>query len=340
MAVEAGLHLRHADGRPPVKIPRLLHAMTATPETIQLDEGRGGNRGVVAGIGLMLLGVFLFCCNDALGKWLLGTYGVGQMLMIRSIAALVLLAPFVVRAGMVAYKTAPRPRLQVLRVLLGTMEVAMFFWAVSYLPLADTVTFYLAGPIYVTALSATLLGEPVGWRRWSAVTVGFTGVLIALNPSPATLTWPALIALAGSFFYALLLVATRYLRGTPDIVLASGQIASTFAFGVFTAPLGWITPSLTDYLLMSLLGLVAVIALICVNRSLKLAPASVVVPYQYTMIIWAVVLGYLVFGDVPEVHILIGGAIIAAAGIYIFLREQRQGRREEPCTSPPVTPPA
>jgi drug/metabolite transporter (DMT)-like permease len=295
--------------------------------------GRSRN---VTGIGLMLLGVLLFSCNDALGKWLLTTYSLGQMLLIRSATALVLIAPFAARAGVAAYTGAPRPALQIFRLALGAAEVSMFFLAVTYLPLADTVTFYLAGPIYVTALSAVLLGEEVGWRRWGAVLVGFMGVLVALKPSAATLTWPAMIALAGSMFYALLLVTTRHLRGTSDIVMASGQIASTLVLGLVLAPFGWVAPTLPDFLLLALLGAVATVALMCINRSLKLAPASVVVPYQYTMIVWAVALGYVVFGDAPAPHVLAGAAIIIAAGIYIFVREQRRGRRDEAMAPPPA----
>jgi drug/metabolite transporter (DMT)-like permease len=243
-----------------------------SPVTSASTPIEGTRRAATAGVGFMLLGIFLFCCNDALGKWILATYSVGQMLLIRSLAALVLLAPFIWHAGREAFTSAPRPGLQILRLLLASTEVVMFFWAVSYLPLADAVTFYLAGPIYVTALSATLLGERVGWRRWTAVIVGFVGVLIALQPSPATLTWPALIALTGSFCYALLMIVTRYVRGTHDVVMAAGQISTTLVFSVIAAPLSWQPLPLTDALLMALLGLVSVIALMCVNRSLKLAP--------------------------------------------------------------------
>src|SRR5262245_12907985 len=157
----------------------------------------GAGHGAVAGIGLMLTGVGLFAMNDALGKWLLTTYSVGELLLIRSAAALILLVPFAWQAGVASFTRAPRPWLQVARVILSTLEVAMFFWAVSYLPLADTVTFYLAGPIYVTAFSVLLLGETVGWRRWSAVVAGFVGVVLALRPSAASFTLPALIALCG-----------------------------------------------------------------------------------------------------------------------------------------------
>ena len=94
-----------------------------------------------------------------------------------------------------------RPRLQLLRVMLSTLEVAAFFLATDYLPLADVITYYLACPIFVTALSAIVLREPVGWRRWSAIVIGFCGVLIALHPSSQTISWPAMIALGGSLCF-------------------------------------------------------------------------------------------------------------------------------------------
>jgi drug/metabolite transporter (DMT)-like permease len=279
----------------------------------------------LAGMGLMLAGTALFSVNDALGKWLVASYSVGELLLVRSVAALILLAPLVLRAGLAAFTTAPRPVLQIARVVLSTVEVAMFFWAVSYLPLADTVTFYLAAPIYVTALSVILLGEEVGWRRWTAVVVGFAGVILAMRPSAATFTLPALIALAGSMVFALLMVTTRQLRETSNTVLVAGQVGGTFLFGVMAAPPVWITPPPRDLALLALFGVFAFLALACINRSLTLAPASMVVPYQYTIIIWATVLGYIVFGDLPDAFTLSGAAIIIAAGLYIFWREEMRG---------------
>ncbi len=280
------------------------------------------------GIALMLGGIFLFAVNDALGKWLVATYTVGQVLLIRSAAALAILAPFVWREGLTPFRHAPRPGLQILRVIFSTLEVAGFYWAVAYLPLADVMTFYLAGPIYVTAISATLLRETVGWRRWSAVLIGFVGVMIALRPTAASWSGPALIALAGSICFAFLMIATRHLRGTTDTVLVTGQTLAALVFGAILAPFHWVTPGPLDLSLLALLGVVAMLAHVLVNRSLKLAPASVVVPYQYTMIVWAIVLGFLVFGDVPEPAMLIGAGIIIAAGVYIFFREQVRGVRE------------
>jgi hypothetical protein len=148
----------------------------------------------LAGIGLMLLSIFMFSFGDALGKFMVATYSVGQLLWLRACAALLVLAPMMWRHR-ADFMRLERPWLQLLRVTLSTLEVAAFFLATVYLPLADVITYYLACPIFVTALSAILLRERVGWRRWTAVLVGFCGVLIALRPSTQTVSWPAVIAL-------------------------------------------------------------------------------------------------------------------------------------------------
>jgi len=118
-------------------------------------------------------------------------------------------------------------------------------------------------------------------------------------------------------------------------VLASSQFGGTFLFGAAIAPIGWVTPSPGSLVLFAASGAISVSALLCVNRSLKLAPASVVVPYQYSMIVWAVMFGYAVFGDVPSMATIAGAAIIIGAGLYIFLRERDLGGKE-PVASPPV----
>jgi drug/metabolite transporter (DMT)-like permease len=288
----------------------------------------------LAGIGLMLVSVSLYAFGDTLGKFIVATYSVGQLLLLRATASLIVLSPSIWRRRREFFRLE-RPWLQLLRVVLSTLEVAAFFLATVYLPLVDVITYYLACPIFVTALSAIVLRERVGWRRWSAVGIGFCGVLIALRPSVHTVTWPAMIALAGCMAFAVLMLITRSLRATPDIALASMQFMGTFTFGAVLAPLGWITPTLGSLGFFVAAGCVSVVALLCSNRSLKLAPASLVVPYQYSMIVWAVMFGYLVFGDVPSVATIVGAAIIIGAGFYIFLRERALGRTET-VVSPPV----
>ncbi|VIO67357.1 DMT family transporter [Bradyrhizobium ivorense] len=288
----------------------------------------------LAGIGLMLLSIFMFSFGDAMGKFLVATYSVGQLLWLRACAALLVLLPMVWKQR-ADFLHLERPWLQLLRVTLSTLEVAAFFLATIYLPLADVITYYLAGPIFVTAMSGLVLGEHIGWRRWTAILVGFCGVLIALRPSAQTISWPAMIALGGSLSFAVLMLVTRSLRSTPDIVLATSQFGGTFLLGAVLSPIGWVTPSAGSLMLFFAAGLVSVAALLCVNRSLKLAPASVVVPYQYSMIVWAVIFGFVVFGDVPSWATIVGAAIIIAAGLYIFVREQQLGR-DDPAVNPPA----
>lgn len=293
---------------------------------------------VAAGIALMLIGIFFFALNDALGKWLIATYSVGQLLLVRSIAALALLAPFIWREGRAAFTTAPRPLIQWLRPVFSTFETACFYWALYYMPLADVMTFYLAGPIYVTAVSPWLLGEHVGWRRWAAVIAGFAGVMIALGPSAGALTPAAMVAIAGSISFAILMVCTRKVAGTSDIVLVTTQTVGALIFGLVAAPFTWVALSWGDGALLALLGVVSMIAHVCINRSLRLAPASVVVPYQYSTIFWAIILGYIFFGDIPGAAMLMGAGIIIAAGVYIFLRERalaRPGREPVSMVDPP-----
>lgn len=287
----------------------------------------------LAGIALMLLSIFMFSFGDAMGKFLVGTYSVGQLLFLRACAALLLLSPMIWRQRH-DFLHPERPWLQLFRVTLSTLEVAAFFLATVYLPLADVITYYLAGPIFVTAMSAVFLGERVGWRRWTAILIGFCGVLIALRPSAQTVSLPALIALGGSLSFATLMLITRSLRKTPDIVMASSQFVGTFLLGAVLSAFHWVPPSPGSLVIFALAGCVSVTALFCVNRSLKLAPASVVVPYQYSMIVWAVIFGFVVFGDVPQVATLVGAAIIIGAGFYIYLRERDLGRGDEQVNPP------
>jgi drug/metabolite transporter (DMT)-like permease len=288
----------------------------------------------LAGIGLMLAAVCMFSLGDAIGKFIVATYSVGQLMLLRAASSLTLLAPSVWRRRE-QFRQIERPWLQLLRVVLSTFEIAAFFLAAAYLPLADVVTYYLATPIFVTALSAVVLREHVGWRRWSAILIGFCGVVIALQPSAQSVSWPAVIAVAGSMAFSVTLLITRLLRTTPDIVLSAAQFVGTFVFGVVVAPFGWIAPTWGSLVFFVASGAISVVALFCVNRSLKLAPASTVVPYQYSMIIWAVMFGYFVFGDVPSAATIAGAAIIIGAGLYIFLRERELGRKEA-LVSPPV----
>ncbi|HVX98898.1 MAG TPA: DMT family transporter [Pseudorhodoplanes sp.] len=280
-------------------------------------------RAILAGIALMLFGCLLSAGMSTLAKAMMFAFPLMQVLLVRNLTAAAVCAPFAIGPLL----NMPRPWLQLFRFALCAAEAPMYLYAISQLPLVDVMTFYMAGPIYVTVLSATLLGETVRWRRWSAVLVGFLGVLIALRPSSAMLTASALIALTGSVLYAGVLTTTRMLRGTPNVVLMMTQISGPLVYALIAGLQNWTEPSLTDLVLMCSLGLGSVVTTGCISRSLALAPASIVVPYQYALIVGGALFGYLFFGERPDVTTLIGAAIIIGAGVYIFTRELKVAPR-------------
>jgi len=287
------------------------------------------------GIGLMCLGILLFALNDVMGKWLMATYGVGQVLLLRSLAALALLAPFILKEGAGVILRAPRPELQVLRVAFGTLETACFYWAVASLPLVSVMTFYLAAPLYVAAIAPFLLKERLARDQWLAVVLGFVGVLAVLQPSRESLTLPAIVAIVGSLLFAGLMLTTRQLRGTSATSLIVWQTSGALLFGAFLAPFAWVQPSWRDFALLSLLGVVAMLAHVLVAQALRLAPAAVVSPFNYTLIVWAGVFGWLFFGEWPNAMMVFGAVVIVASGLYLLWREGRPGSSQPLADAPP-----
>jgi drug/metabolite transporter (DMT)-like permease len=272
-------------------------------------------------ISLMCLGVLLFSINDVMGKWLMSTYTVGQVLLLRSAAAMVILLPFALKEGLGTIVFAPNTRLQIARMAFGTLETACFYWAVVYLPLVSVMTYYLAAPLYVAAVAPFLLKERMDMSRWIAVLTGFCGVLMVLKPSPETLTAPALIAIMGSVLFACLILSTRALKGTSSISLIVWQMMGAVIFGAILLPFGWVQPSLRDFVLLSLLGVVAMLAHMLVAKALKLAPAAIVSPFQYTLIVWAALFGWLFFQEWPDNWMIAGAVVIVASGLYLLWRE-------------------
>lgn len=278
------------------------------------------------GIAVMLVGMLLFALNDAMGKWLVATYSVGQVLLIRSAFALIILIPFLWRLGLPRLFGVDRPGLQALRVAFATAEVFCFYTAVKYLPLADVMTFWMAAPILIAALSPLLLREAVTLRQWLVIAAGFVGVLIALTPSGDVQFWPTVVALTGMACFALMMITGRSLRGTPDIALVFWQNLGAGVAGAVLCLFVWVPPTGPDFVLLGLLGVVAMGAHLCVTRALKLADAATVAPFHYTLLPYAILFGWMFFGDLPGFLTLVGGTIIIGAGLFLFVSEQR-GRR-------------
>lgn len=282
----------------------------------------------LAGIALMSAAVLGFSLNDVLGKWLMATYSVSQVLVLRSIAALLILAPLLVREGAAPLLRPKRPGLQVMRVVFGTVEVACFYWAVSMMPLADTMAFWMATPIFVAVASALFLGERLDRWRFGAVVLGFLGVMLTLGAGLDAGWKPMAIAVFGVVVYSGYLMSTRALRGTSARVLATYQMLGALVFGLVMAPFTWVPVVWVDVLLLMALGVVGVAAHLAVTRSLALAPAPVVVPWQYAMILWGILFGWIFFNEVPEPLMLMGATVIIAAGFWLTRMELRDARKE------------
>ncbi|MDW6021176.1 DMT family transporter [Mesorhizobium sp. BAC0120] len=282
----------------------------------------GGRNLLLAAALLMLGGDFLFALNDAMGKWLVASFSVGQVVLVRSLGAFIVLGPMIARQSLRELLRPERPLLQLLRVVFVTADTMMFYAAVVYLPLADVMTFYMAGPIYVAALSHLLLGEKVGWRRWVAILVGFVGVVIALRPSSASLSLASLFALVGSLSFALGIILNRRLRATSDGTLVTWQTIGALLGGAVLSLSSWHSPAPLDWFAMLLLGVVSCCAHLMITRALKLAPASALAPLHYSLLLWAVIFGYIFFADLPDRQILLGSAVIVLAGLFIFHRQK------------------
>lgn len=278
------------------------------------------------GIAMMLGGMTLFTVNDALGKWLVAEHPVAMLLAVRSLFGMAVLLPWILREGVARVFAVQRLPVHLVRVVLVTVDIACFYWAVNYLPLADVMTIYMSAPLIVTALSVVFLKESVGWRRWLAVLVGFVGVVIVLNPTGQFDLVPSLVALLGATIFASGLIFTRLLREAGNLTLVSYQTMGGLVMGGAALPLAWSAPGWLDFLLLGLLGVTALAGHSLINRSLHLSPAAVVVPFQYVSILWAVALDLLVWGTQPSLRIAVGGALIIGSGLFIFHREQRLKR--------------
>jgi drug/metabolite transporter (DMT)-like permease len=296
------------------------------PLSVALLTRRTVGSTVGLGIFMMFFGDFMFAVNDIMGKWLAGTFSAGQIVLTRSLAALVVLAPLLMKGGAPNLVRLEKPGVQVSRVAMATAELVFFYMAIRYLPLADVMTFYLAGPIYVAAVSPWLLGEQVSRRQWLAIAIGFAGVVVVLRPGSGSLSWPALISIGGSLCYAMVVVQSRQLRSTPDRVLVFWQTIGALVIGGILSPFDWVTPSLADLLMLAALGIVSMTAHLCITRSLKLAPAAVVAPIQYSLLLWAILFGWLVFGDRPQLPMLIGAAVIVIAGLMVVSGRGKQSQ--------------
>lgn len=274
----------------------------------------------------MLAAMLLMACMDAISKHLATQYSVPQILAVRfaifTLFALALARPHSLRA---AFRTH-HPWLQVTRSLIIAIEVGVFVLAFRYLPLADAHAIAGIAPLLVTALAVPLLGEHVGPRRWAAVAAGFVGLLIIIRPGVTALDPAALIPLGGAFLWALYQILMRRVsRDDAATSMLYMAVVGAVVMGSL-APFFWRPPDAEGWLFLILLGVVGSLGHYILIQAFRAAPASVLQPFHYTVLLWATVIGYLVFGDFPDTWTIAGGVLIAVSGLYAFYREQVRQR--------------
>lgn len=279
----------------------------------------------------MLTGIGAFAVMDAFVKWLVTDYPVTQVVALRSwfgLPLLCLLAHF--QGGWRQLKTR-RPLAHLARYILVLALSFSFFWALSQMKLVDAVAITFAAPILIAALSVPLLGESVGVRRWAAIGVGFLGVLIMLRPGMGVFQWAALVALCSAVFYSLLMITTRALKASETTValMLYPQLGISLT-GLVFAPLFWMTPTLGDLGLFALAGAFGSVGIICLTHAFRLAPVAVVSPFEYSAMIWATLLGFLVWRELPDAATLMGAFIVIGSGLYIIYRETIKVGRARP----------
>ena len=283
------------------------------------------------GIAMMLAGIAGFSVMDATIKWLTADYPVPQVIALRSWFGLPLLIWLAMREGGLPAMRTRRPLLHAGRYLLVLLLSLSFFWALSQMKLADAVAIAFAAPIIITALSVPLLREPVGLRRWLAIGVGFCGVLVILRPGLGVFQWAALAALGSALVYALLMITTRAFKSTESTaaLMLYPQIGISLT-GLVMVYFYWVTPTLLDFGLFALAGFFGSIGILCLTHAFRLAPAAVIAPFEYTALIWATLLGYLLWDELPDSITLLGASIVIGSGLYIIYRETRKSDRIRP----------
>ncbi|HET6470145.1 MAG TPA: DMT family transporter [Geminicoccaceae bacterium] len=280
--------------------------------------------GEVRGILIMLLGMALFGLMDGATKFLAHQYAPTQILWLRFLFSVPLMLVVLAPRGIMGVLRSRAPWLQLLRTVLMVVEMGLVVWAFGMMPLADAHAILAICPLVITALSVPMLGERVGMRRWLAVLVGFLGVLLIVRPGAGVMSTGAVVALVATVLYAFYQVLTRIVgrvdRAETSLLLMFGGGAVLLSF---VGPVNWRTPEPWHWPFFLSLAVLGTGGHYCVIRALQLAPAVVVQPFSYAMLIWAVLIGWLVFGDFPDAWTISGALVIAAAGIYSAIRQHR-----------------
>jgi len=275
------------------------------------------------GIGLLLVATVLFAWQDVFTKQLTASVSVTQIMLVRFVAfALFALIYAHRRCGIAVAARSMLPRLQVIRCLLMCTEIGLFAYAIQFLGVAEIHAIFSCFPLVVTALSVFMLAEQVGWRRWLAVLIGFVGTLIIVQPGTGVFNPAALLALVCVLMYSLYNILTRKVSRQDSFETSLLYFGVVGLIASIVAVYGrWQTPDANTLLLLGGICITSVTAHMLLIKALEVTSAVVLQPFNYFILVWAIVLGYVVFGEVLALHQVIGASIVVASGLYVGVRE-------------------
>ena len=296
-------------------------------EDAREPETASGAKAQGRGIALMLLCTLSFAVMDGLSKLLIVRYPVSEIMFIRYAFFLLFVIALTRPRNVVARLKVQRPWYQVLRAGVLVADQVVFVLGLSYLALADAHVLVSAAPLLVAALSVPLLGERVGPRRWAAILVGFLGIVFVLQPDGDLFRPAALFPLSAAVLFAFYQIMTRKVSRTDSqqSTFLYSALVGTVVFAV-SAPFGWVMPDGDGWLLLAALSVVGCAAHMLLIKALALAPAALLQPFFYMTLVWAIAIGYLVFGAVPALTTLTGATLIVGAGLYTLHREHLRRR--------------
>lgn len=279
----------------------------------------------VRAIAFMLVGVTALSAMDGIAKWLVAVLPILQLLALRSVLNLMLLTPLVVHAGGLAALRTRRLGGHALRVAVSVGALACFFEALRHLPLATCIAIGFAAPLFMTAVSVVLLGEKVGVHRWSAIGAGFLGVLVIVPPDAEGLfSWAGALMVVSSLLFGLSQVLVRWLaRSETDAAILVYQNTGMLLVGLAGLPVVWMPVSWVEIGGIAAMSIALTIGQVFTVKSFRAAPVGVVAPFQYAELIWATLIGYVVWSEFPETHVWAGAAIVVVCGLYMIWREAR-----------------
>ncbi len=292
------------------------------------------------GVLLMSFAAFLWVLHDAISKWVMQDYSIYQVLLLRTLFSLLPILIVVRREGGYIRLRGARVWVCLGRGCLAVASFGFFLAALARMSLTDVFAIVMSAPLLIAALSALVLKEPVGLRRWVAVLVGFSAVLVMVRPGGNIASSGALFVLGSVVLYSFAMILTRRLGSTESAGAMTFYSALVFlAVGLIAAPFTWIQPTPFGMLLMAATGVLAGSAQYCLTEAFRIAPASVVAPFEYTSLLWAMLLGFLVWGDVPTTLVLVSAAVVIVSGIYVLHDERAAQRRNRDAPAPVVLPP-